>query len=230
MDIDLGVFPDLDRKRWDLTSAPRLLIVNEKAQALVKGNEPFSVRGGDSDMIDTHGWHVYPPSRGDGVYTPQGAAERGRRKVRAKPLTLTLWRDCVGAGRSPSRRERGLDARGAREFPLQSWHDDGVHHQTPLADGADVKAAAFEYSATASCAGIHKIGCGRCGYVQRAGERCGSTDMRMATQHGEHSRTLAQDVRQGVAVLEQVIVLPRYAARDRGMMHHDHMTHRGRLP
>src|SRR6266581_1536932 len=88
MDIDLGIFTDLNRERWDLSSAPCLFIVDGKPQALVKGNEPFGVRGGDSDVINTHGRHIRPPSRGYGVYLPQcamrirpsmfGLAEQGR--------------------------------------------------------------------------------------------------------------------------------------------------------
>src|SRR6266699_2466591 len=73
MDIDLGIFTDLNRERWDLSSAPCLFIVDGKPQTLVKGNEPFGVRGGDSDVINTHGRHIRPPSRGYGVYLPQCA-------------------------------------------------------------------------------------------------------------------------------------------------------------
>src|SRR6266571_9484912 len=122
-----------------------------------------------------------------------------------------------------------IGARGTREFPLRSWHDDRVHDQAPLTDCADVKTTALEHSATAPRAGVHKIGCGRCGHVQRAGERRGSADMRVTTQNGEHSGTLANDMRQGVTILEQVIVKPWYAARNRGMVHHDHMAYRSRL-
>src|SRR5712691_875827 len=110
-----------------------------------------------------------------------------------------------------------IGARGTREFPLRSWHDDRVHDQAPLADCADIKTAALEHSTTAPRAWVHEIRCGRCGHVQRAGERRGSADMRVTTQNGEHSGTLANHVGKGVAIQQQVIINPWYASWNRGM-------------
>src|SRR5262245_45718860 len=70
MDIDLRVFPDLDRKCRHLASAPCLFVVDGKAQPLVEGNEAFGVCSGDGDVINNHGWHVRPPFYGSSRCAP----------------------------------------------------------------------------------------------------------------------------------------------------------------
>src|SRR5215831_21017193 len=51
-----------------------------------------------ADTADRSGPSVAPEGRGEGLL---------RLVQNLGTLTLTLWRDCVGAGRSPSQRERG---------------------------------------------------------------------------------------------------------------------------
>jgi hypothetical protein len=62
VDIDLRVFSYLDGERWDFASAPGIFIVNGKTKALIKRYEPFGVRRGYGNVVNTDGWHQGSPS------------------------------------------------------------------------------------------------------------------------------------------------------------------------
>src|SRR5712691_8417593 len=73
MHVDLGAFSYLDGERSDGTGAPGLFIVDGKTKALVKRDESFGVRRGHSNVVNTHGWHLYPPSRSCDSYSRRTA-------------------------------------------------------------------------------------------------------------------------------------------------------------
>jgi hypothetical protein len=54
-------FPHLNGEGIGLPGTPFLFVINEKAKALVKRNEPFCVGGRHSDMVNTSNRHLQPP-------------------------------------------------------------------------------------------------------------------------------------------------------------------------
>jgi hypothetical protein len=74
-----------------------------------------------------------------------------------------------------------LHVRWDHQLLLRTGQDDAIHHQPPFPYAADIEAAASQGATALARAGIKEMGCGRRRHMQRAGEHCGGTDMRMAT-------------------------------------------------
>jgi hypothetical protein len=60
MHVYLGL-SHLNGEGIGLPGAPFLFIINEKAEALVKGDEPLGVGGRHSNVVNTSNRHLQPP-------------------------------------------------------------------------------------------------------------------------------------------------------------------------